>query len=368
MNAFDHAAHSGTRRIVGWALLWSLAVTVAESALVSNIDTIGPVRFVSWLLIGWLQPMWWLTAALLLWAARRGERVAGVSGMIGALFIVSFANAALQPFVGWALRPLRDELMKGADVNLTALMPANDFRSWLDLCVYQMWIGLFYGGLLLLAYAFVSRHERMQRLLHQAAVARGRTETLLASERLHAQQAQIDPRLLVETMHEVETRYRSDPLRGDRLLSALVNFLQYAMPGLRERSSTVQRELQLADAYLRLQTERGRSAHWRIDSPVGDDALSRSFPSLLMLPLLALAEGAAETTVRVRVVAERLHLSLRGLARSPGDELQQRIRHALLALHGHESALAIGVHAPDEVEITIGKPHRKGEPHVHRPA
>lgn len=357
-----------SRSIVGWALAWSLAVTVAESSAVSNIDTIDALQFTAWLLIGWLQPMWWLVGLLLLRGVQRSGRASGVPRTIVVLLLVTLANATLQPVLGWALRPLREVLMEGADANLTALMPANDFRSWLDLAIYQVWIGLFYGGLLLLAWGFVTRREQMQRLLHQAAVARGRAETLLASERLHAQQAQIDPRLLVETMHEVEARYRTDPLRGDRLLSALVNFLQFAMPGLRERRSTLQRELQLADAYLRLQAERGRSSRFLVDAPIGAEDLALPFPSLLMLPLLALSEGTAEVTVRVRVVADRVHLSLRGLSRGPGNELQDRIRHSLLALNGEASRLAIGVRSRDEVEITIGSHSRKGEPHVQRVA
>ena len=93
----------------------------------------------------------------------------------------------------------------------------------------------------------------MRSLLHANAVARNRTQAILDEARLQALQRQVDPALLLSSMGELEKRYRNEPDGAERLLETLVEFLRCAMPGLREPVSTVDTELRLARAYVRLQ-------------------------------------------------------------------------------------------------------------------
>jgi hypothetical protein len=354
----------GPRRILVWGLVWSLALTIAETPLISRIDALDWQHRATWILLEWSQLWWWLLGCMLVWAAQRGERLAGTPGLFVALLLVSALNALVQANITPALRNLQSTIQDVSTLNITALLPSRNLDTWVSLSLYQFWVGISSGGLLVLVYALVSRRERMQHLLHLAALARGKAEMLLSAERLKAQQAQIDPLLLLTVMHDIEQRYREDPRRGDRLLTALVDFLRCAMPGLRERSSTLQRELALARAYLGLQAERGVSPGFRIDESASAERLAVAFPSLLILPLLALADGTQTTQIRVQSGAGALRLGVRGLAQLPDIELQHRIRRCLLAVHGEAFALHVPAPGPDQIEIVLPLVNRQGEHHV----
>jgi hypothetical protein len=77
--------------------------------------------------------------------------------------------------------------------------------------LYNLWINLFYGGLLMIAYSLTLRRDRMRSLSHANAVARNRTQSILDPARLQALQRQVDPALLLDSMGELEKRYRDEP-------------------------------------------------------------------------------------------------------------------------------------------------------------
>lgn len=336
-----------------WALVWSLFVSVAETPLISRVDLPEWARVTSWLLLQWSQGWWWLLGCALLWTAQRAERSAGALGLVMALLAVGLLNAAFQPILTWSLRPLYSAILGNDRQTLTVLLPSLDLDSWASLALYQLWVILSYGGLLVLCYTLVARLERTQQLLHRSALARGQAETLLSVERLRTQQSQIDPLLLLTTMGDLEQRYRDDPRRGDRLLASLVDFLRSAMPGLRERHSTLHRELDLARAYLALQAERGASAGFLIEEAVPSDHLAIAFPSLLILPLLALADTGETTHIGVSQSGAELQVHIAGLLRPPDAELQDRIRRCLLAVHGPAFRLRVAACGPHRIEIAL---------------
>jgi hypothetical protein len=221
----------------------------------------------------------------------------------------------------------------------------------MSLMVYNLWINLFYGGLLMLAYSFTLRRERMRSLLHANAVARNHTQATLDEARLQALQRQVDPALLLGSMGELERRYRTEPDRAERLLETLVDFLRCAMPGLREPISTVEAELRLARAFVRLQEERGSTSGWSIKE-LQRETLQAQFPSLLMLPLLALGADASNPQLTTQAVNGRVTLTLSGLREASLDFLQL-LRTRLQSVYGEAFFVKRDPSIKTVLEITL---------------
>jgi hypothetical protein len=136
------------------------------------------------------------------------------------------------------------------------------------------------------------------------------------------------------------------------LLEALVEFLRYAMHGLRVPVSTLSAELQLARAFSQLQHERGVESAWRIVEEPVTPTTSLKFPSLLMLRLLALGDGG-RPMLRVRVESGQTVLSLHGLSQSVSPELRQQIRVPLYALYGERFQFECHLPTPHQLRITL---------------
>jgi len=219
--------------------------------------------------------------------------------------------------------------------------------------MYQLWETTFYGSLLVAARNFTMRVERTRHLLHHSAMARSCTETLLDAARLQALQSQIDPNLLLDSMQELDQRYRASPERAERLLEALVEFLRYAMHGLRVPVSTLAAELQLARAFSHLQHERGVESAWRIVEESEPPSTPLKFPSLLMLKLLALGGEGGRPMLRVRAESGQTVLSLYGFSLSVSAELRQQIRTRLYALYGERFDVESHLLSAHHLRITL---------------
>ena len=71
-------------------------------------------------------------------------------------------------------------------------------------------------------------------------------------------QARVEPRFLFNTLAQVERLYEIDAQRADRMLDDLIVYLRAALPQLRETTSTLSREIELAKAYLNIVEAAGR--------------------------------------------------------------------------------------------------------------
>jgi LytS/YehU family sensor histidine kinase len=237
-------------------------------------------------------------------------------------------------------------------------------ENWTTLGLYELWVTLFYGALLITTRILTLRSEGIRRLIHQNAMARSRTQALLDDERLQALQAQIDPSLLLDSMQELKQRYRTNPEEAERLLEALVDFMRYAMQGLRAPVSTLFSELQLARAFVHLQRERGVGGVWRVVGEPSPDPQAYKFPSLLMLPLLALGGDSRNSVLRVRADKDQAVLSLHGIAQSISADLYQQIRSRLRALYGDRFTLEATSFSQSPLAITLhSNITTKGESH-----
>ena len=186
--------------------------------------------------------------------------------------------------------------------------------------------------------------------------------------RLQALQAQVEPHFLFNTLAHVKWLYRRDPERGRRMLDRLVDYLQAALPRLRQADATLGEELQLTQAYLDIHQLRigGRLA-FAIEVP--DEIARLRFPPLMLLTLVenAIKHGIAPQTEGGTIVirARADERSLRIEVRDTGAGLRQyagtgiglaNVRARLAALFGAGARLVIEPNMPHGVVAAIEIP------------
>jgi hypothetical protein len=333
------ALRFGLSRSLAWASTWAVTLSIVE------VLAISPAVEWSWpslWLMSWSIPFWCVVGVLLVMLAERCERHGSIWTLLGGFTVLSLVTAALHPLNGKVIMYLTkghmplslDRYLSQAGITLP--LPGN----YKVLALYEVWGSFFYGALLVATCTLTLRSEHSRHILHRSAMARSRTEELLDTERLQALQQQIDPGLLLDSMQELKLRYRANPESAERLLEALVEFMRCAMHGLHTSVSTVRAELQLARAFAQLQNQRGLGGAWRvIEKPAPDSAELFRFPSLLMLPLLALSGEHGRPLLEVRRDEQRLLLSLNGLSRGVSPDLYQQMQSRLRALYGERFSI-----------------------------
>jgi hypothetical protein len=342
-----------------WGITWGVGVGIIEYLTVAPIDDWGSMRQLVFWLLYWCMPYWCVVGRMFVWLADHHEPIASKGRLIAAFIALSGLSAALVPLLSIVLIRLTKAAFPqfdryAADLRVIEPMWVNlSSFSLYQITLYQLWVTAFYGSLLVAARIFTVRVERTRHLLHQTAMARSRTEALLDAARLQALQSQIDPNLLLDSMQELEQRYRASPQRAERLLEALVEFLRYAMHGLRVSVSTLDAELHLARAFSQLQQERGMEGAWRIVEESAPPTTPIKFPSLLMLPLMALGGDGGRPMLRVRVQSRQTVLSLHGLSQNVSPELRQQIRARLYAIYGERFHFESHLSIPYQLRITL---------------
>jgi len=223
-------------------------------------------------------------------------------------------------------------------------------------------------GLAVAAWYLLKRAE-----LHAAEVSRAELagEELKASSaeaRLQALQAQVEPHFLFNTLAHVKWLYRRDPANGRRMLDRLVDYLRAALPRVRQPTTTLAEELQLAHAYLDIQQLRiGGRLGFTIEVP--DEIAQLRFPPLMLLTLVenAIKHGIAPQTgggtiaIRARVDGHVLRIEVRdtgaGLREASGRGMGlSNVRARLAALFGTGARLVIEPNVPRGVVAAIEIP------------
>jgi Histidine kinase len=342
-------------RSLAWGTTWAVTVSIVEALAISPLEAWGSREQLFFFLIYWTTPYWCGVGAVVVWLCARTARSGTLPGLIAGFIVLTIvSSAAWQPMsavlihLAEAALPSLERYAQGSSIT----RPTRE--NWLSIAFYMLWVNLFYGGLLVAVCRVTLRDERIRHRLHQAAMSRSRTQALLDAERLQALQAQIDPGLLLDSMQELKQRYRDNPQGAERLLEALVEFMRYAMHGLRHPISTLAAEVQLAAAFAQLQRERGVEGAWRvIEEPSVDPERSYKFPSLLMLPLLGLGGEDRRPVLTVRTNKDRGVLSLQGIGERISDELLQQMRSRFRALYGEGFAIETGSTLQSRLSITL---------------
>jgi len=200
----------------------------------------------------------------------------------------------------------------------------------------------------------------LERTLHarrasmDAAARAQELERSALQARLHAMQAQVEPHFLYNTLANLKYLIRTDGERAQTMVDHLVGYLQAALPDLRTESSTVGREVDLAEHYLSLmQIRMGQRLRFRIE--VDPALLACPAPPAMLISLVenAVKHGLERAARKGQVVvacrgAERwIELSVRddgaGLSDAPagaGVGLAN-IHQRLQLLYGRAAALRV---------------------------
>jgi LytS/YehU family sensor histidine kinase len=152
------------------------------------------------------------------------------------------------------------------------------------------------------------------------------------------------------------------------MLESLIHYLRAALPQMREASTTLGREIDMARAFLEIHRVRmGTRLDFRIEVP---EALrGRAFPPMMLISLVenAIKHGvdpcceAGCITIRAEEVDGRLRVSVTDTgegvkAKKGGGVGLTNIRERLKALHGATARLVLEENAPRGVVASIEIP------------
>lgn len=337
-----------------WGVAWGVAVGLVEYLAVAPIDDWVLVQQLIFWLLYWMVPYWCAVGCLFVVLADRYDALSHRGLFLATFILLCAISSSLQPLLSIALFRVVIEIFPGWQGHARAAgAQFTDWSNWSTLALYQLWETSFYGAILVAARILTSRGERTRQSLHDRAVARIRTEGLLDSVRLESMQSQIDSHLLLDSMQELANRYRGCPESAERLLEALVNFLRHAMHGLRVPVSTLDAELRLAIAFSQLQRERGVKHAWSVASDPIETGGQYKFPSLLILPLMALSGECGQPMLRVQAAGGQAVLSFLGLSRSISSQFRQQVNGRLYALYGENFAFEPGFSGAPEIRIVL---------------
>ena len=144
----------------------------------------------------------------------------------------------------------------------------------------------FANGLFVSLFFYVKHREtQAAAALHKAEAARHLMSKQAIEAELKLMQAQVEPHFLFNTLASVQYLTETDPQEANRLLGHLIDYLRAALPQLRASSTTLGKEVGLAEAYLNiLRTRMGSRLGFTID--VSPGLAEHPFPPNLLISLV----------------------------------------------------------------------------------
>ena len=174
-----------------------------------------------------------------------------------------------------------------------------------------------YGGLATAVLYLFVREGEDARALNAARLDKVAIDRQTIEAHLQALQAQIEPHFLFNTLANIKLMYETESSGARPLIRDLAAYLRTALPQMREMRSTLARELEFAQAYLRvLRVRMGERLNVVIDVP--SDLREATMPPMMLLTLVenAIKHGlgslpkGGSITIRAERLAERLQVSV----------------------------------------------------------
>jgi LytS/YehU family sensor histidine kinase len=299
--------------------------------------------------------------------------------MFPVLMAVTFADNL--PLAGrWRKLALLTALLLGALVNWPlactflrshywACRTFPSWKSWLQFFPDNTGTTFFLGSAIALAF-FARRHDHeVTQALHAAELGRVDMQRRTLEADLQAMQAQVEPAFLLGTLEDVGRLNETDPDTADRVLDALILFLRAALPQLREATSPVSREFDLARAYLSIAKVRlNDRLSFSIDAP--QVAQNARMPPMVLLPLLedavnhdaqlATADRAIDISAAIGMGRLTLTVADTGAPFAPDGSHRddtQGMRERLHALFGKDASLALQPGEPQGTRVVLEIPY-----------
>jgi signal transduction histidine kinase len=234
--------------------------------------------------------------------------------------------------------------------------------SWLRYAL----IGLLVAG----AWLYVRAEADYASAIAQCAVDATRSDQQTAEARLAMLEAQIEPHFLFNTLAHVKRLYDVDTANGRRMLTSLIDYLAVALPQMREKRSTLGREVAHATAYLDIQRMR-MGPRLGVDVDVPKALCDVDMPPLMILTLVENAikhgvgpqPGGGRIAIRASAEADRIRIDVADTGQgfthaSGGGTGLANTRNRLAALFGRDASLSLRVNAPHGIVATIVLPRR----------
>ncbi|MDR7295885.1 signal transduction histidine kinase [Pelomonas aquatica] len=262
--------------------------------------------------------LFWATLALLHWVWPHARWLAPAAQLW-------LAYSAAWFTLNWRWWPLAVPLAAalGAAAG-TLLLPAIDLVHWQSpLSLWRPWLPAFAFALLMhLPLRWWRWREeqaialRLARAEHTAAMAELSRQVSLTE--LKALQAQVEPHFLFNALASLQQLIRSQPATAERFLGELHDYLRLALPSLREPMSTLDREFELARAYLTVMATR-LGERLRFDLHAQPGCNDHPLPPLM---LLTLVENAVRHGIEPKPQGGRIDLD----ARREGERFVLEVR------------------------------------------
>ena len=271
------------------------------------------------------------------------------------------AMQVLAVVVGSFLGTVLAGIVKGRDVSQM-------FHERLSGVMITMGLGIGVGCVVVAGLILREKHARDQARILRAEAERHQLEKSVLEARLALMQAQVEPHFLFNTLANVQHLVETDPPGAARVLESLIRYLRAALPQMREASTNLGRELDMARAFLEIhQVRMGARLDFAIDVP--ETLKVRAFPPMMLISLVenAVKHGVdpccecSSIVIRAREEAGRLRVSVADTGdgvrpKTGGGVGLANIRERLKALYGSAAHLVLEENAPRGVVASIEVP------------
>jgi LytS/YehU family sensor histidine kinase len=229
-------------------------------------------------------------------------------------------------------------------------------------------VGVVYGLLIL---AVVQMRRRLLQARHAALVRQAeadRTARQLADARLKLMQAQVEPHFLFNTLASVQELAEGKAPEAAALTRELITFLRAGLAGLRDDTTTLAREFDMAAAFLAImKTRMGERLTFELNLP--GELADESMPPAMLISLvenaikhglepaldgghLGLSARRDGSMLTIEVRDTGLGLGVASAAASGGVGLSN-IRERLAAIYGADASLSVHENQPRGVVAAI---------------
>jgi len=329
-----------TRRV----LVVTAICAIAAAMVVRSFLNTYPDLLVSALCVGYTSMLLFTMAGNM-----RQSRLPREVVQVGAIVVGSFVGTVLAG------------LVKGRDIR-------HMFSERLEGVSITMGLGIGFGCVVVAWYILREKHARERERMMRAEAERHQLEKNVLEARLALMQAQVEPHFLFNTLANVQHLVETDPPEASRVLDSLIKYLRAALPQMRESTTNLGRELEMARAFLEINRVRmGSRLQFAIEVP--ETLKTHAFPPMMLISLVenAVKHGVdpccdcGTITIRAREDEGRLRVSVEdtgeGIKPKKGGGVGlSNIRERLKALYGTSARLVIEEREPRGVVASIEVP------------
>jgi hypothetical protein len=271
--------------------------------------------------------------------------------------VMQLAAVVVGSFLGTVLAGI----VKGRDLRMM-------FTERIEGVSITMGLGIGVGCVVVAMFILREKNARDRERLMRAEAERHQLEKNILEAKLQLMQAQVEPHFLFNTLANVQHLVETDPPEAFRVLDSLIKYLRAALPQMRESTTNLGREIDMARAFLEINRVRmGTRLDFAIDVP--DGLKQHAFPPMMLISLVenAVKHGVdpccecGTITIRAREDEGRLRVSVEdtgeGITPKKGGGVGlSNIRERLKALYGTSARLVIEEREPRGVVASIEVP------------